>query len=111
MACLLFFNFLLLTSAVTLLLLGITTNRWLVFTDGDQTFIESERSIAILYSCHRLYRQGNTDQYTLIKNLTIENTNDEAFICYNRLFKWANASFTGPELLGEKRNDQLSRHQ
>lgn len=103
MACLLFFNFLLLTSAVTLLLLGITTNRWLVFTDGDQSLIESERSIAILYSCHRLYRQGNSDQYSLLKNLTIRNTDDEAFVCYNRLLKWANSSISGPELLGEKK--------
>lgn len=101
MACLLFFNFLLITSAVTLLLLGITTSRWLVLTDGDQTFIESERTISILYSCQRLYRQGNSEQFSLIKNLTNRNSDDEAFVCYNRLFKWANVSAVGPELLGE----------
>lgn len=104
MGCLLLFNFILLLLSITLLILGVTTSRWLVFVDDNTTDITSERSNGIISSCQRLYRQGNMDQYSTINNLTTSSSNsiyDDAYVCYNRLLKWHNASIIGPELLGE----------
>jgi hypothetical protein len=104
MSCLLFFNFILLLLSITLLILGVTTSRWLIFIDDSMTNITSEHSIGIISSCQRLYRQGNTDQYTPINNLTSSTSNsvyDDAYVCFNRLLKWYNASIIGPELLGK----------
>lgn len=106
MSCLLFFNFILLILSITLLILGVTTSRWLVFVDDNTTNITSERTNGIITSCQRLYRQGNTDQYSTLNNLTTTNNSsnsvyDDAYVCFNRLLKWHNASIIGPELLGK----------
>lgn len=104
MSCLLLFNFILLLLSITLLILGVTTSRWLVFIDNNTPDIMSERTNGIISSCQRLYRQGNTDQYSTINNLTTSSNNsiyDDAYICFNRLLKWYNASIIGPELLGK----------
>jgi hypothetical protein len=104
MSCLLLFNFILLLLSITLLILGVTTSRWLVFVDDNTTDITSERSNGIISSCQRLYRQGNMDQYSTINNLTTSSSNsiyDDAYVCYNRLLKWHNASIIGPDLLGK----------
>lgn len=66
--------------------------------------ITSERSIGIISSCQRLYRQGNTDQYSTTNNLSTSNSNnayDDAYVCFNRLLKWYDTSINGPELYGE----------
>jgi len=101
MSCLLFFNFILLLLSITLLILGLTTSRWLVFVDDNITNLTSERSNGIISSCHRLYRQIDTDQYSTINNLTISSNSIyvDAYVCFNRLLKWHNASMIGPELL------------
>jgi hypothetical protein len=104
MSCVLFFNFILLLLSITLLILGVSTSRWLVFVDDNTTNLTSERSNGIISSCQRLYRQGNTDQYSTINNLTTSSNNsiyDDAYICFNRLLKWHNTSIIGPELLGK----------
>jgi len=104
MSCLIFFNFILLLLSITLLILGVTTSRWLVFVDDNTTNMTSERSNGIISSCQRLYRQGNTDQYSTINNSTSSISNsvyDDAYVCFNRLLKWHNASIIGPELLGK----------
>ena len=102
MSCLLFFNFILLLLSITLLIVGVTTSRWLVFTDENSTSIITEHSNGIISSCQRLYRQGNTDQYSPTNNLTTSNSiYDDAYVCFNRLLKWHNASIIGPELLGK----------
>ncbi|CAF4674890.1 unnamed protein product, partial [Rotaria sp. Silwood2] len=102
MSCLLFFNFILLLFAITLLLLGITTSRWLVIVDNNTSYISSENSNGIVSSCQRLYRQGNTDKYITVNNETNSINQyiyDDAYVCFNRLLKWYNASMVGPELL------------
>jgi len=104
MSCLLFFNFILLLLSIVLLILGITTSRWLVFVDDNTPNLTSERSNGIISSCQRLYRQGNTDQYSTINNLTSSTSSsnsiyDDAYVCFNRLLKWHDASIIGPELL------------
>lgn len=103
MSCLLFFNFILLLHSITLLILGVTTSRWLVFNDDTSNSLLNERSIGIISSCQRLYRQGTTDQYSTINNFTTTgSTNsiyDDAYVCYNRLLKWHHTSINGPELL------------
>jgi len=84
--------------------LGVTTSRWLVFVDDATPSITSERSNGIISSCQRLYRQGNTDEYSTINNLSTSSNNsvyDDAYVCFNRLLKWHNASIIGPELLGK----------
>jgi len=101
MSCLLFFNFILLLLSITLLILGVTTSRWLVFVDDNTTNVTSERSNGIISSCQRLYRQGNLDQYSTISNSTTTSEYDDAYVCFNRLLKWHNASIIGPELLGK----------
>lgn len=106
MSCLLFFNFILLLHSITLLILGVTTSRWLVFNDDTSNSLLNERSIGIISSCQRLYRQGTTDQYSTINNFTTTgSTNsiyDDAYVCYNRLLKWHHTSINGPELLGKQ---------
>ncbi|CAF1429091.1 unnamed protein product [Rotaria sordida] len=102
MSCLLFFNFILLIFAITLLILGITTSRWLILIDNNTDHIISEKSNGIVSFCQRLYRQGNTDNYLTVNNGTSsidKNIYDDAYICYNRLLKWHNATIIGPELL------------
>jgi hypothetical protein len=102
MSCLLLFNFILLILSITLLILGITTSRWLVLVDDNTTTNNSERSNGIISSCQRLYRQNNTDQYSTVNNSTSSNSiYDDAYVCYNRLLKWHNTSILGPELLGK----------
>ena len=101
MGCLVFFNFLLLATAVTLLILGVTTTRWLVFTETNNINLRTERSIGIIYACQRLYYQNVTDLYSTISNFSSNSAYDDAYVCYNRLFKWYNASISGPELLGK----------
>jgi hypothetical protein len=112
MSCLLFFNFILLLLSITLLILGITTSRWLVLVDDNTTNITSERTNGIISSCRRLYRLDNTDQYSTLNNSTSSSSNsiyDDAYVCFNRLLKWHNASITGPQLLGKlKRPIQCS---
>jgi len=107
MSCILFFNFILLLLSITLLILGVTTSRWLVFNDDNTNHYTNERSLGIISSCQRLYRQGNTDQYLTINNLTgtnlMNSIYDDAYVCYNRLLKWHNTSINGPELLGKIR--------
>ncbi|CAF3768714.1 unnamed protein product [Rotaria sordida] len=101
MSCLLFFNFILLIFAITLLILGITTSRWLILIDNNTDHIIREKSNGIVSFCQRLYRQGNTDNYLTVNNGTSsidKNIYDDAYICYNRLLKWHNASIIGPEL-------------
>ncbi|CAF4599367.1 unnamed protein product, partial [Rotaria magnacalcarata] len=44
MGCLLFFNFTLLLFAITLLILGITTSRWLITVDNNSNHINTERA-------------------------------------------------------------------
>ncbi|CAF0827042.1 unnamed protein product [Rotaria sp. Silwood1] len=109
MSCLLFFNFILLLFAITFLILGITTSRWLVLIDNNTNHITSENSNGIVSSCQRLYRQGNTDKYLTVNNATnINDINiyDDAYVCFNRLLKWHNASIVGPELLGQRDKDK-----
>jgi hypothetical protein len=101
MSCLLFFNFILLLLSITLLILGVTTSRWLVFVDDNTNNVTSERSNGVISSCQRLYRQGNLDQYSTINNSTTSSEYDDAYVCFNRLLKWHNASVIGPELLGK----------
>jgi hypothetical protein len=105
MSCLLFFNFILLLISITLLILGITTSRWLILADDNNTAnITTENSNGIISSCQRLYRQGNTDQYSTVYNSTNSSSDsiyDDAYVCFNRLLKWHNASIAGPELLGK----------
>jgi hypothetical protein len=83
--------------------LGITTARWLVFVDETTTSLTSEHSNGIISSCQRLYHQDNTDQYSTINNLTSSSNSayDDAYVCFNRLLKWHNASIIGPDLLGK----------
>ncbi|CAF0808235.1 unnamed protein product [Adineta steineri] len=105
MSCLLFFNFILLFLSISLFVLGITTSRWLVLIDDDNiNNITSERSNGIITSCQRLYRQNNLDQYSYVYNITSSsrmnyNIYDDAYVCFNRLFKWHNESINGPDLL------------
>jgi hypothetical protein len=87
--------------AVTLLILGVTTTRWLVFTETNNTNLRTERSIGIIYLCQRLYQQELTGLYSTISNSTSNSAYDDAYVCYNRLLKWYNASISGPELLGK----------
>ena len=101
MACLLFFNFALSLIATTIIITGITTSRWLVFIDGTNSNIRSERSIGIINSCQRLYRLADTDQYLTFSNGSSHSVGDDAFVCFNRLLKWNNASSSGPELFGK----------
>lgn len=110
MSCLLFFNFILLILSITLLILGITTSRWLVLLDDNPMNITSERTNGIISSCQRLYRQGNTDQYSTTNNINMSNSNsvyDDAYVCFNRLLKWYNPSINGPELYGKFRKKPL----
>jgi hypothetical protein len=106
MTCLLFFNFILLLLSITLFVLGITTSRWLILVDNNINNITSERSNGIISSCQRLYHQSHTDQYSTIYNSSISSRSsssiyDDAYVCFNRLLKWHNASIIGPELLGK----------
>jgi hypothetical protein len=90
--------------SITLLILGITTSRWLVLTDDNTGNMTTEHSNGIISSCQRLYRQGSTDQYSTVNNSTSSSSDsiyDDAYVCFNRLLKWHNASITGPELLGK----------
>ena len=102
MSCLLFLNFLLLIFAIALLILGITTPRWLVVVDESTSGARSERSIGIIATCQRLYQQNVDDQYSTVTNVSsASSTSDEdASVCFNRLLKWNNATSAGPELLG-----------
>ena len=103
MSCLLFLNFLLLIFAIALLILGITTPRWLVVVDESIAGARSERSIGIIASCQRLYRQAADDQFSTVTNVSsASNALDEedASVCFNRLLKWNNATSAGPALLG-----------
>ncbi|CAF1142896.1 unnamed protein product [Rotaria sordida] len=101
MNCILLFHFILLIISITLLILGISTSRWLVYVNEDSTGIINEYSKGILINCHRFYRSRNVDQYLIMNNLTSSNNyiNRNVYICFNHLYKWYNSSINGPELL------------
>lgn len=105
MSCLLFFNFVLLLFAITLLILGVTTSRWLVVPGNNPNHINTEVSEGIVSSCQRLYHDGMTKQYATGSNTTnIENDiylYNDAYTCSNRLLKWHNSSLPGPEIKGK----------
>ena len=64
----------------------------------------SEQSNGIVVSCQRLYHDDNTDKYlAAIKSTSriSDNIYDDAYVCFNRLFKWHNSSISGPELHGK----------
>jgi hypothetical protein len=97
MNCILLFHFILLLISITLLILGISTPRWLVYGDENHAGVVSEHSKGIIEICQRVYRQGTVDQYSIMNN----SANSNSYMCFNYLFKWHNASLNGPELLGK----------
>jgi len=104
MNCILFFHFILLFISITLLISGISTSKWFIYIHENTTgIISREYSNGIIKICQRLYRQGNTDQYSFMYNWINNDSyiNDDVYICFNRLFKWYNAAISGPELLGK----------
>ena len=78
--------------------MGIATPRWLIYVNENPTGVVNEHLNGIVKICQRLYRQGNTDQYSSKSNTYMSGN---AYICFNYLFKWHNASINGPELLGK----------
>jgi hypothetical protein len=103
MNCILLFHFVLLLISITLLILSISTSRWIVYTNKNSIGTISEYSNGIIVICQRFYHQGNTDRYSFINNSIGSNSsiNDEVYVCFNRLSKWYNPSINGPELLSK----------
>jgi hypothetical protein len=103
MNCILLFHFILLLISITLLILGISTPRWLVYDDENHAGVVSEHSKGIVEICQRLCRKGTVDQYSIMNNSANSNSymSHDAYVCFNYLFKWYNASLNGPELLGK----------
>ncbi len=96
MNCILLFHFVLLLISITLLILSISTSRWIVYSNKNSIGTISEQSIGIIVICQQFYRQNNVDLHPSINNTT---SNDKVYTCFNRLFKWYNSSINGPELL------------
>lgn len=108
MSCVLFFNFVLLLFAITLLILGTATSRWLVTDYNPTTNTTGEELTGILSQCKRLYRQDDTDGYfsvnSIMTKMANKNVNVDSYLCFNRLLKWYNPSVNGPELLGKPKS-------
>ncbi|CAF1456770.1 unnamed protein product [Adineta steineri] len=93
MNCILLFHFILLLISIVLLIFGISTPRWLVYINENTNGIISEYSHGIIENCRRFYQHSNDN--ATYNNIHI---NDNAYICFNYLYKWHNTSRNGYDL-------------